>query len=45
MSLPHLLLVDDSEAVQTIRRAREQGIGPSTLARMWILERLQQAAP
>lgn len=25
------------------RRAREQGIGPSTLVRMWIKERLRQA--
>ncbi len=27
------------------REARELGVGPTTLARMWILEKLRQAAP
>lgn len=27
------------------REARELGVGPTTLARMWILERLRQVAP
>ena len=32
----------DSETLRTLRaEAREKGIGPTTLARMWILERLK----
>lgn len=27
------------------REARELGVGPTTLARMWILEKLRQAVP
>lgn len=33
----------DPETLQALReRAHEQGVGPTTLARMWILERLRQ---
>lgn len=34
----------DSETLEKLRgEARKKGIGPSTLARMWILERLEAA--
>ena len=34
----------DPATLRTLRqRAREQGIGPTTLARMWILDRLRSA--
>ncbi len=34
----------DPETLKRLRsRARDQGIGPTTLARMWILERLKSA--
>jgi predicted DNA binding CopG/RHH family protein len=36
-------LAQDSLAALT-KQAHEKGIGPSTLARMWILERLRQEA-
>ncbi len=33
----------DNDTLDTLRsRAREKGIGPTTLARMWILENLQE---
>lgn len=33
----------DPETLKTLRsRAHEQGLGPTTLARMWILERLKE---
>lgn len=33
----------DRETLATLRaKAREQGIGPTTLVRMWILERLRE---
>jgi hypothetical protein len=36
----------DPETLATLRlEARKKGVGPTTLARMWILERLQQAHP
>jgi CopG antitoxin of type II toxin-antitoxin system len=40
--LGHILAVrlDAKTLGRLASRAREQGIGPSTLARMWILERL-----
>ncbi|HEX2922725.1 MAG TPA: CopG family antitoxin [Chloroflexota bacterium] len=35
----------DAETLSQLRiRAREKGIGPTTLARMWILERLKESA-
>jgi len=35
----------DSRAWETLRReASKKGIGPTTLARMWLLERLQATA-
>ena len=39
--IPVRLPSDKWEALR--REARELGIGPTTLARMWILERLRQA--
>lgn len=34
----------DAETLAELRRrAREQGIGPTTLARMWIMERLRSS--
>jgi hypothetical protein len=33
---------DDESLAELRRRAREKGVGPTTLARMWILERLKQ---
>jgi predicted DNA binding CopG/RHH family protein len=34
----------DPDSLRKLRqRAREKGMGPTTLARMWILERLQKA--
>jgi predicted DNA binding CopG/RHH family protein len=34
----------DPQTLQALReRAKEKGIGPTTLARMWILERLRSA--
>lgn len=41
--VPVRLPSDKWEALR--REAKELGIGPTTLARMWILERLRQAAP
>ncbi len=38
--IPVRLAADQWEGLR--REARELGIGPSTLARMWILERLRQ---
>ncbi len=35
----------DRETLKELRaRAREKGMGPTTLLRMWVLERLQQEA-
>jgi len=34
---------DKETLVELRRRAHEKGIGPTTLARMWILEHLKQA--
>lgn len=32
----------DSETLRTLReRAKQKGVGPTTLARMWILEQLE----
>ncbi|HZU04681.1 MAG TPA: CopG family antitoxin [Chloroflexota bacterium] len=36
----------DPETLAELRaRARERGLGPTTLVRMWILERLHETAP
>jgi predicted DNA binding CopG/RHH family protein len=42
--LSHALAIRfDSETLEKLRlRAQEKGIGPATLARMWILEHLQE---
>ncbi|MBI2916688.1 MAG: hypothetical protein HYY01_01730 [Chloroflexi bacterium] len=42
MVIPVRLPADKWEEIR--KEARELGIGPTTLARMWILERLQQKA-
>jgi hypothetical protein len=33
--------LDSADRVELARRAREKGIGPSTLARMWLKDRLR----
>lgn len=37
--------LDPRDRTELDRRAQEQGIGPSTLIRMWIKERLRQTTP
>jgi len=37
--------LDPRDRAELDRRAEEQGIGPSTLIRMWIKERLRHGAP
>jgi hypothetical protein len=36
--------LDTADRVELARRARAKGVGPSTLARMWLKERLRQEA-
>jgi hypothetical protein len=36
--------IDHQDRAELDRRAREIGVGPSTLVRMWIKERLKQGA-
>ena len=36
--------LDQADRQELIKRARSMGIGPSTLARMWLKERLRQEA-
>ena len=45
--LSHALAIRfDSETLEKLRvRAHQKGIGPTTLARMWILEQLQEEPP
>ena len=38
------LRLDESDRRDLARRAREKGVGPSTLARMWLKERLRDEA-
>ena len=38
------LRLDEADRAELARRARQKGIGPSTLARMWLKERLRQEA-
>jgi predicted DNA binding CopG/RHH family protein len=37
--------LEDDKLAEVRRQAREKGIGPSTLIRMWVLERLQSQGP
>ncbi len=37
--------LDPRDRDEINRRAQEQGIGPSTLIRMWVKERLRQTTP
>lgn len=39
------LRLEQRDRQQLVALAREKGVGPSTLARMWIKERLRQEAP
>lgn len=36
--------LDQSDRTELAKRARQKGVGPSTLARMWLKERLRQEA-
>ena len=36
--------LDTADRVELAKRARAKGVGPSTLARIWLKERLQQEA-
>ena len=38
------LRLDQADRQELARHAREKGVGPSTLARMWLKERLRQEA-
>lgn len=38
------LRLDRADRQALLRRAREKGVGPSTLARIWLKERLRQEA-
>ena len=38
------LRLDETDRAELARRARAKGIGPSTLARIWLKERLRQEA-
>ncbi len=38
------LRLDTEDRAELVRRARAKGVGPSTLARIWLKERLEQEA-
>jgi CopG antitoxin of type II toxin-antitoxin system len=38
------LRLDQADRQELVKHAREKGVGPSTLARMWLKERLRQEA-
>jgi len=38
------LRLDAEDRAELVRRARAKGVGPSTLARIWLKERLDQEA-
>jgi CopG antitoxin of type II toxin-antitoxin system len=44
LSAPLTVRLDPVDRAELARRAKEQGIGPSTLIRMWVKERLRQDA-
>jgi hypothetical protein len=44
LSDPLSVRLDQDDRVELNRRARDIGVGPSTLVRMWVKERLNQGA-
>jgi len=44
LSAPLTVRLDPADRAELTRRAQEQGIGPSTLIRMWVKERLKREA-
>lgn len=42
LSSPLSVRLDSQDRMELTRRAKEQGIGPSTLIRIWVKERLKQ---
>lgn len=44
LSSPLSVRLDSQDRMELTRRAKEQGIGPSTLIRIWVKERLKQEA-
>lgn len=44
LSDPLAVRLDPTDRAELSRRAKEQGIGPSTLVRMWIKDRLRKEA-
>ena len=44
LSAPLSVRLDPDDRAELVRRARAKGIGPSTLIRMWVRERLDQEA-
>jgi len=44
LSNPIAVRLDPQDRVELARRASDLGIGPSTLIRMWVRERLKQGA-
>lgn len=44
LSNPLAVRLDPRDRIELTRRAKDLGIGPSTLIRMWVRERLRQEA-
>ncbi|MBA2468369.1 MAG: hypothetical protein H0V37_03070 [Chloroflexia bacterium] len=44
LSVPLSVRLDPRDRVELVRRAQAKGVGPSTLVRMWVKERLEQEA-
>jgi predicted glycoside hydrolase/deacetylase ChbG (UPF0249 family) len=44
LSNPIAVRLDPQDRIELNRRAKELGVGPSTLVRMWVRERLRQGA-
>jgi hypothetical protein len=44
LSSPLAVRLDPQDRIELTRRAKELGVGPSTLVRMWVRERLKQGA-
>lgn len=44
LSNPLAVRLDPRDRVELTRRAKDLGVGPSTLIRMWVRERLRQEA-
>ncbi len=45
LSGPLSVRLDPQDRAELVRQATARGIGPSTLIRMWVKERLNQGAP